>query len=216
MAKPKDHIRLIEFDLKAKANSFRFLFGVDEAGRGPLAGPVVAAAVCLRETLFKNRIDDSKLLSSQQRRKAFDEIFEHAWVGIGFMSEAVIDEVNILRASHLAMTAAVKDLVAHLPGELTKADKFIGSVKVVVDGNSYRGNIPFLTQTVIQGDGKSLSIACASIVAKVYRDSLMEKFDRVYPGYGFSRHKGYPTAAHRDAVKRLGHSPIHRRTFTVK
>jgi ribonuclease HII len=205
------HQQLIEFDHKAKADGFRFLFGVDEAGRGPLAGPVVSAAVCLRDTAFICRIDDSKKLSPAQRRKAFDEIFERAWVGIGCMNEKIIDDVNILRATHLAMTAAVKDLASHLPDRLENS-----TVRVLIDGNSYAGTIPFRVQTVIQGDARSLSIACASIVAKVYRDRLMEKFDRIYPGYDFAIHKGYPTEAHRNAVKRLGHSPIHRKTFTVK
>ncbi len=206
---------MIEFDLKAKANGFRFLFGVDEAGRGPLAGPVVSAAVCLRDTSFLNRIGDSKVLSPKQRHNAFDEIFERAWVGIGFMSEAVIDDVNILRAAHLSMTAAVRDLVARLPTEMKEQPEFCRSVKVMVDGNSYHGTLPFHIEPVIRGDARSLSVACASIVAKVYRDRLMEKFDRIYPGYGFKAHKGYPTASHRAAIRKLGRSPIHRKSFRV-
>jgi ribonuclease HII len=249
-----NHQLLQEFDLKAKAKSFRFLFGVDEAGRGPLAGPVAAAAVCLRNSDFVNRVDDSKKLSPRQRAKAFEEIFERGWVGIGLMNEKVIDEVNILRATHLAMTAAVKDLCAHIPpghldeqseerspvlpgirsndagGSSLLTRQEVGlvaqndsgllfrqnpQVKVLIDGNSYQGGIPFKIETVIEGDAKSLSIACASIVAKVYRDRLMEKYDRLYPGYGFRVHKGYPTAVHREALRRLGYSPIHRRTFHV-
>ena len=202
---------MIAFDQEAKADGFRFLFGVDEAGRGPLAGPVVAAAVCLRETSFTNRIDDSKLLSPLQRRKAFDEIFEHGWVGLGVMSETVIDDVNILRATHLAMSMSVSDLCSHLPAEMRRE-----TVKILIDGNSFSGTVPFKVKTVIGGDAKSLSIACASIIAKVYRDRVMEKFDRLYPGYGFSIHKGYGTASHREAVKKLGRCPIHRRTFSIK
>lgn len=215
MVKYQDHNRLIEFDQKAKADGFRFLFGVDEAGRGPLAGPVVSAAVCLRETSFACRVGDSKELTPAQRRKAFDEILERAWVGIGFMSESVIDDVNILNATHLSMTAAVRDLTGRLPKELKAAHQFTSSVKVLIDGNSYHGSMPFKIELVVKGDAKSLSVACASIVAKVYRDRLMEKFDRVYPGYGFGVHKGYPTASHRDAVKKLGRSPIHRKSFRV-
>jgi ribonuclease HII len=210
-----DHNKLIDFDLKAKADGFRFLFGVDEVGRGPLAGPVVSAAVCLRETSFLNRIGDSKALSPKQRQKAFDEIFERAWVGIGFMSEAVIDDVNILRAAHLSMTAAVRDLVARLPVDIKGREEFQRSVKVLVDGNSYQGTLPFQVEPVVKGDARSLSVACASIVAKVYRDRLMEKFDRIYPGYGFKAHKGYPTASHRAAIRELGRSPIHRKSFRV-
>lgn len=202
--------------MKAKANGFRFLIGIDEVGRGPLAGPVVSAAVCLRDDSFSCRIADSKVLSERQRQKAFDEIFERAWVGIGFMSEAVIDEVNILRAAHLSMSAAVKDLLSRIPADIREVQDFSREVKVLIDGNSYRGTIPFRVETVIKGDAKSLSIACASIVAKVYRDRLMENFDRVYPGYGFGVHKGYPTEAHRSAVKKLGYSPLHRRSFRVK
>jgi ribonuclease HII len=207
---------LIEFDRQAKADGFRFLFGVDEAGRGPLAGPVVAAAVCLRDTSFVARIDDSKRLSPLQRRKAFDEIFERGWVGLGFMSESVIDEVNILRASHLAMSEAVHDLFSHFPLELRDSKDFPPSVKVLIDGNSYRGTIPFKVLTVVKGDTKSLSVACASIVAKVYRDRVMEKFDRLYPQYGFKSHKGYGTERHCAAVKTFGLSPIHRKTFRIK
>ncbi|NTV28454.1 MAG: ribonuclease HII [Candidatus Omnitrophica bacterium] len=204
---------MLEFDQKAKADGFRFLFGVDEVGRGPLAGPVVSAAVCLRDTSFVNRVGDSKALTPLQRRKAFDEIFERGWVGIGMMSETVIDEVNILRAAHLSMTAAVYDLVARLPAGLRDERSFSASVKVLVDGNSYRGKIPFRVEPVVKGDAKSLAVACASIIAKVYRDRWMEKFDLVYPGYGFGVHKGYPTEAHRAALRKLGHSPIHRKSF---
>ncbi len=209
------HQQLQEFDQKAKAKSFRFLFGVDEAGRGPLAGPVTAAAVCLHNFDFVNRVGDSKKLTPRQRAKAFEEIFQRGWVGIGLMNEKVIDEVNILRATHLAMTAAVKDLIAHIPPDILSLEAADPSVKVLIDGDSYHGSIPFTVETVIEGDAKSMAIACASIVAKVYRDRLMEKYDRIYPGYGFSGHKGYPTSAHRDAIRRLGPSEIHRKTFQV-
>lgn len=205
---------LVNFD-KAKADGFRFIFGVDEAGRGPLAGPVVAAAVCVREASFIQKIADSKVLTSARRNLAFHEIFERSWVGVGLMSETVIDRVNILRASHLAMSHAVRDLTARMRGSLSSFSECgQGScVKVLIDGNSYSGTLPYQIETVVQGDARSLSIACASIVAKVIRDRLMEKYDLVYPGYDFSRHKGYPTRAHCSAVKHLGFSPIHRKTF---
>ena len=199
------HDGLIEFD-KAKANGFRFFFGVDEAGRGPLAGPVVAAAVLIKDTGFTCRVGDSKALSEAQREKAFREIHQRALVGVGIMSETVIDEVNILRATHLAMTAAVKDLASRLsPGDR--------EVKVVIDGNSYQGDIPYKVECVVKGDAKSMAIACASIVAKVTRDRIMCAYDQVYPQYGFKAHKGYPTEAHRDAIRVHGLSLIHRKTF---
>jgi ribonuclease HII len=198
--------QLISFD-KAKANGFRFLFGVDEAGRGPLAGPVVAAAVCIRDMDFLNRIGDSKKLSLPQREKAFREIRSHAVTGVGIMSETVIDQVNILGATHLAMAAAVKDLVQGMIRPLP------GEVKVLIDGNSFEGDIPWTVETVVKGDALSLAIGAASIIAKVTRDRIMLEYDRLYPQYGFAIHKGYPTAAHRAAIKVHGLSPIHRKTF---
>ena len=199
------HNELIEFD-KAKASGFRFLFGIDEAGRGPLAGPVVAAAVFLKDTGFTCRVGDSKALSEAQREKAFIEIHERAVVGVGIVSETIIDEVNILRATHLAMTAAVKDLASHVPHQS-------GDVKILIDGNSYQGDIPYKVECVVKGDAKSMAIACASIVAKVTRDRIMYDYDKIYPQYGFKGHKGYPTSAHRDAIRAHGLSVIHRKTF---
>ncbi len=197
---------MIEFDKAKAVNGFRFIFGVDEAGRGPLAGPVVAAAVFLKDTAFKCRVGDSKVLSEAQREKAFVEIHERAVVGVGIMSEIVIDEVNILRATHLAMSAAVKDLASHVAA-------LKGDVKILIDGNFYQGDIPYKVECVVKGDAKSMAIACASIVAKVTRDRIMCEYDKVYPQYGFKGHKGYPTSAHRAAIRIHGLSPIHRKTF---
>lgn len=176
---------------------------------------MVSAAVCLKDTSFVNRIADSKKLSQRMREKAFHEIFERAWVGVGIMNERVIDEVNILNATHLAMTQAIKDLWGRMKAEAFSEAGDNSLVRVIVDGNSYRGSIPFAVQCVVAGDAKSLCIACASIVAKVTRDRLMEQYDKAYPQYGFLKHKGYPTREHRQAVKAFGLSPIHRRTFTV-
>ncbi|MBF0331651.1 MAG: ribonuclease HII [Candidatus Omnitrophica bacterium] len=198
---------MIEFD-KTKANGFRFVFGVDEAGRGPLAGPVVAAAVHLCDINFSSRVGDSKVLSERQREKAFGEIHQHACVGVGVISETVIDQINILRASHLAMTVAVQDLSARM-------DTSLGLVKVLIDGNSYQGDIPYKIECVVKGDAKSFVVACASIVAKVTRDRMMEAYHKLYPQYGFLQHKGYPTQAHRTAIKKFGLTPIHRKTFRV-
>jgi ribonuclease HII len=178
--------------------------GIDEVGRGPLAGPVVAAAVVFQAGTFITGVDDSKKLTPRARAGLFDKIMSRALaVGIGSADNNVIDQVNILNATFLAMDRAVGSLGVR-PGHL------------IVDGNLFRpgtatSGIPF--STIIGGDGACFSIAAASIVAKVTRDRLMEKFDRVYPGYGFARHKGYGTADHRAAILRLGLCPIHRRSF---
>ncbi|MBF0387668.1 MAG: ribonuclease HII [Candidatus Omnitrophica bacterium] len=212
--KPGSIQALIAFDQQAKAEKgFRFLFGVDEAGRGPLAGPVVAAAVCLKDQAFSVVVGDSKKLSAARREQAFHQIHERAYVGVGLMSETVIDAVNILRASHLAMAAAVRDLVSHLPAALKEAAGFGSTVKVLVDGNSFTAAVPYKVETVIGGDGKSLAVACASIIAKVTRDRIVDIYDIIYPQYGFRKHKGYPTAEHCAAIARHGLSPIHRKTF---
>ena len=207
---------LLEYEDKAKASGFRFVFGVDEAGRGPLAGPVVAAAVLLKEANFKNRIADSKKLSPLQRERAFVEIHERAWVGVGIVGEGVIDEINILRAAHRAMAEAVNNLVDHLPEEVKTEKGFSRSVRVLIDGNSFTGQLPYDIQTIVKGDAKSFSVAAASIIAKVTRDRIIDDFDALYPQYGFKAHKGYPTEAHRLAIHKYGLSPIHRKTFRVK
>ena len=205
---------LIDFDEKAKTEKgFRFFIGVDEAGRGPLAGPVVAAAVLLKETSFTGPVGDSKTLSHARRVEAFHQIHEKAYVGVGLMSERVIDEVNILRASHLAMSAAVKGLVSRLPDEIKFAGDFTSEVQLFIDGNMFTISVPYHVQTVIGGDAKSCSIACASIIAKVTRDRIISMYDTIYPQYGFRQHKGYPTVAHRASILKHGLSPIHRKTF---
>lgn len=207
--------RLIVYETEAKNNGFRFVLGVDEVGRGPLAGPVVAAAVWLRSFDFKVMINDSKKMTEKARLKAFDEIFANGYVGIGIKSEVAIDELNILNASHRAMEEAVMHLLRQLPPELKENNAFLKEVILLIDGNSYKSILPYQHKTIIGGDAKSVSIAAASIVAKVYRDRLMERYDTIYPGYGFGKHKGYPTSTHREAIKRQGPSRIHRRSFTL-
>jgi ribonuclease HII len=178
--------------------------GIDEAGRGPLAGPVVAAAVVFPAGTFITGVNDSKKLTPRARAGLFDEIMIRALsVGVGSVDNTVIDDINILNATFLAMDGAVGSLSIR-PGHL------------IIDGNLFRpgiatSGIPFTT--VVGGDGECFSIAAASIVAKVTRDRLMEEFDREYPGYGFAQHKGYGTADHREAILRLGLCPIHRRSF---
>lgn len=181
----------------------RRVAGVDEAGRGPLAGPVVAAAVIAGNDFYLPEVDDSKKLSTAQRERLYDAIMKGALgVGIGCVGHDVIDRVNILNATFEAMHLAVNSL------PLTP--EFL-----LIDGNRYRGGkIPF--RTIVDGDELCFSIAAASIIAKVTRDRLMMQYDKEFPGYGFARHKGYGTREHREAIARLGASPIHRRSFRVK
>jgi len=204
---------MLQYETQASSQGLRFILGVDEAGRGPLAGPVVAAAVCLRYFDFKNPINDSKKMSAKAREIAFHEIFEKAFVGIGMMSEKIIDIVNILNASHLAMDMAVREMIRSMPQEIVAHEKFCQQTVLLIDGNIFRTQLPYKYQAIIGGDGKSLSIACASIVAKVYRDHILGVYDRVFPQYGFAKHKGYPTKEHRLALKKHGASMIHRRSF---
>jgi ribonuclease HII len=181
--------------------------GIDEAGRGPLAGPVVAAAVVFEGRMDIAGVDDSKKIRADRREYLCDRILhEAAAVGLGTVGNAVIDEINILNATFLAMDRAVASLGCR-PGHL------------LIDGNRFRSGeatagIPYTT--LIGGDGTSYSIAAASIVAKVTRDRLMREYDREYPGFGFAKHKGYGTAEHRAAILRLGFCPIHRRSFAVR
>ena len=207
---------MLTHENEARKKGFRFIVGVDEAGRGPLAGPVVAAAVSLKAHAFKSKIDDSKKLSPQQRKEAFYEIFEHAYVGIGIINEVVIDDVNILRASHLAMTSAVRQMIGQLEKSKENLNTAAGCILLLIDGNSFSSDLPYAYKTIVNGDALSYSIACASIVAKVYRDRLLETYDRIWPQYGFKKHKGYPTLEHRRAIEQHGPSPIQRKTFQVK
>ncbi len=202
---------MLEFEREAATQGYRYVIGIDEAGRGPLAGPVVAAAVALDGEDFKNPIRDSKKLSFQQRERAFVEIYDRADVGVGIMSEQVIDQHNILNATFLAMNAAVDDLVGRC------SPRFAGvredQVRLFIDGDSFLSRVPFSYQTIIGGDARSLSVAAASIVAKVIRDRILRVYDKIFPQYGFARHKGYPTKEHREALERHGVSVIHRRTY---
>ena len=186
---------------KLREDGVNIIAGVDEAGRGPLAGPVVAGAVVFLKPPDILEIDDSKKISSAKRKKIFNYLVSSKDVAIGFgvISEDVIDATNILEASFEAMRKALFSLPL-------KPDH------VIVDGYS----IPQLKipqRGVIGGDKKSLSIAAASIVAKVIRDDMMNKFDEEYPGYGFSQHKGYGTKAHMESLRRLGPCKIHRKSF---
>ena len=206
---------MLSYENEAKTKGFRFIVGVDEAGRGPLAGPVVAAAVCIRKLNFKSRIDDSKQLTPQERLKAYLEITKNSYVGIGVMSEVIIDSVNILAATHLAMNQAVRQLVTQLPKSIRDQLSLEKKICILVDGNSFKTDLPYYYQTIIRGDCQSLSIASASIIAKVYRDRLLKIYDRIFPVYAFGKHKGYATLEHRKLLQKFGPSPIHRKTFQV-
>lgn len=180
--------------------------GIDEAGRGPLAGPVVAAAVVFPDGVFLEGVDDSKKVPAEWRERLYDEILRAASVGIGIVTNDEIDRINILNATFLAMDKAVGGL-PQIPGHL------------LIDGHMYRpGRVTagISWTAVVGGDALCFSIAAASIVAKVTRDRLMREFDREFPGFGFARHKGYGTAEHRAAIGRLGLCPIHRRSFTLR
>ncbi len=189
-----------EFEEKHYAEGFSAICGCDEAGRGPLCGPVVAAAVILPRGFIIEGLDDSKKLTEKKRERLFDIICENAIAyAIAEASPAEIDEINILNASMLAMRRAVEALK-------------VTADFVLIDGNCSRGfHIP--TETVVKGDSKCYSIAAASILAKVTRDRQCIELDKQYPEYGIAKHKGYPTKDHMEAVRAHGAAPIYRKTF---
>lgn len=202
---------MLYHERRARKNGSRIIIGVDEAGRGPLAGPVVVAAVYLKTFNFKNYIDDSKKLSSKERSTAFLEIAEKSVFGIGIINEGAIDAINILEAARLGVDNAVSGLVLRIRRPRpTRKNTFL-----LLDG-TLRSRLPYPSKEIIGGDGKSLSIAAASIVAKVIRDRIMEIYSRIYPQYGFDIHKGYGTRRHLENIARHGLSPIHRKTFCHK
>ena len=201
------------YEEELKEQGFDFIIGIDEAGRGPLAGPVVASAVSISNSSFISKIADSKKLTPKNRQSAFKEIYENSFVGIGVMNESVIDRCNILQATYFAMNNAVEDLVSKLPDVVTGKVGFFKKVYLLIDGNRFRSNVPYRWDTVVQGDTKVQSIACASIIAKVTRDRIIDQYDKIYPQYGFCQHKGYPTKQHKEAIKKFGLSSIHRKSF---
>lgn len=188
-----------EFELAAIGRGFTRVCGIDEAGRGPWAGPVVAAAVILDFERIPNGLNDSKKLSESKRAALFDPIMKAAYVGVGLVHAFEIDQINILQATFLAMQRAVFDL--DVPPDFA-----------FIDGNR-APKLPCKCETIIGGDAKSLSIGAASIIAKVTRDRLMVRMDADFPGYGFARHKGYGTAAHAAALELLSPCPEHRMSF---
>ena len=190
-----------EFDAQIRAEGFSFLCGVDEAGRGPLAGPVFAAAVILNPDAVPEGLNDSKKLSEKKREALFDEICRTALAySIASASVEEIEEINILQATYLAMRRAVEGLA------LTPS-------LVLIDGNRTPPGLAVPSRTLIKGDALSASVGAASILAKVSRDRLMLELDREYPEYAFAKHKGYGTALHYEKLREHGISPVHRPSF---
>ena len=194
-----------KFEHKALNRGYRQIAGIDEAGRGPLAGPVVSAAVILPKNFSSQGITDSKKLSEKKRRTLFPYIKKHAiCVATGIASHHEIDQINILQASLLSMKRSVKNL--------SQAPDFIIPDFLLIDGKfTIEMNID--QSAIVKGDSKSISIAAASIIAKVTRDAIMKKLHKKYPLYNFIQHKGYPTKAHKEAILKYGPCPVHRQTF---
>lgn len=193
----------LEFEQQAAAKGYSAICGVDEAGRGPLAGPVCAAAVILPENTVIDGVNDSKKLSEKKREALFDVICETARsYSIAYASVEEIEEFNILNATMLAMKRAVEGLDV-------KADY------AMIDGNR-TPDLEIESEFIIKGDAKSMSVACASILAKVSRDRLLYEYAKEYPQYGFEKHKGYGTKAHTEALKEYGPCPYHRMSFLKK
>ncbi|MBR1454091.1 MAG: ribonuclease HII [Lachnospiraceae bacterium] len=204
----KERDRLKQLKVYEDKYSEFIIGGIDEAGRGPLAGPVVAACVVLdreKEILY---INDSKKLSEKKRNELYDEIKDKSYAyGIGIVDEKIIDEINILEATHIAMKEAYENADKMLKEKLDKNINmlFVDALKIK--------NVDIKQISIVHGDALSISIAAASIIAKVTRDRMMIEYDKVYPEYGFQQHKGYGTKVHMDALKKIGPSPIHRKSF---
>ena len=177
--------------------------GIDEAGRGPLAGPVVVASVIMPANSMIEGVNDSKKVSEKKREKLYDQILEEAIsYGVGIVGQDEIDEINILNATKKGLTMSLKELTV-------KPDL------IIVDALTHIDTMGIPYESIIKGDAKCYSISAASIIAKVTRDRIMREWDKVYPEYGFEKHKGYGTSAHIEAIKKYGLCPIHRKSFTT-
>ncbi len=205
--KEKEELRLkklkqIEEDIYNSNSNMNYICGIDEAGRGPLAGPVVVASVIMPKESMIEGVNDSKKVSEKKREELYDKIIEEAIsYGVGIIDHNKIDEINILNATKLGLTTSLQELKVKpnliLVDALNKIDTL---------------GIPY--KAIIKGDALCYSISCASIIAKVTRDRIMRQWDEIYPMYGFINHKGYGTATHIQAIKEYGLCPIHRRSFT--
>lgn len=209
------------FDLEKQlfSEGYDFVIGIDEAGRGPLAGPVVACATTVRNDKFPMANDkkwelirDSKTLSEKQREKIFDFICENFYVGVGICDHKTIDRMNILEASFLAMKKAIVELKSKIIRHGGQNDFNEKSI-ILVDGNKIIPNLSMEQKAVIGGDKLIKSISAASIIAKVTRDRIIREADKIYPEYGFAMHKGYGTKKHFEALKKYGPCEIHRKSF---
>ncbi|MEO2068488.1 MAG: ribonuclease HII [Desulfurobacteriaceae bacterium] len=191
---------ILSFEKSLWEKGFKFVAGIDEAGRGPLAGPVVAAAVVFPQNINPFLFKDSKKLTEKKRERLFYEIFEKAVsVGVGFADSTEIDKLNILNATKLAVKRAISSLSVEPEFLITDALKL----------EEFKEN----SLALVKGDEKSFSCACASVVAKVVRDFIMKDLAKFFPEYGFEKHKGYPTKHHVEMIKKWGVSPVHRRSF---
>ena len=192
---------LKKYENELRKKGFKYICGIDEAGRGPLAGPVVVASVILPENSMIEGINDSKKVSEKKREKLYDMIIEEAIsYGVGIIGQDEIDEINILNATKKGLTMSLEELIQ-------KPDI------ILVDALSKINTLGVPYESIIKGDAKCYSISAASIIAKVTRDRIMREWDKVYPQYGFASHKGYGTSIHIKALKEYGPSPIHRKTF---
>ena len=192
---------LKKYENELRKKGFKYICGIDEAGRGPLAGPVVVASVILPENSMIEGINDSKKVSEKKREKLYDLIIEEAIsYGVGIIGQDEIDDINILNATKKGLTMSLQ--------ELTQKPDLI-----IVDALSKINTLGIPYESIIKGDAKCYSISAASIIAKVTRDRIMREWDKVFPQYGFAKHKGYGTSAHINAIKEYGICPIHRKTF---
>ncbi len=203
--KEKEETRLLQ--LKEKENElrekgFKFICGIDEAGRGPLAGPVVVASVIMPADSMIEGVNDSKKISEKKREELYEKIIKEAIsYGVAIIGQDEIDEVNILNATKKGLTISLQELAQ-------KPDL------ILVDALNHIDTLGIPYDSIIKGDAKCYSIAAASIIAKVTRDRIMREWDKIYPEYGFEKHKGYGTASHIKAIREFGLCPIHRKTFT--
>jgi ribonuclease HII len=191
------------FERRAHQRGYKLIAGIDEAGRGPLAGPVVAAAVILSHDYENTEIKDSKQLSARKRERLYEIIKQDALsIGLGVAEASIVDAVNVLQATLIAMKEAIANLS-------------ITPDYLLIDG-THRIFLSIPQEAIVKGDSLSLSVASASIIAKVSRDRIMEIYHRQFPQYNFLKNKGYGTSEHREAIKKYGHCKIHRRSFRIK
>lgn len=202
--KEKEEQRLIslkQYECELRSKGYKYICGIDEAGRGPLAGPVVVASVIMPENSMIEGVNDSKKVSEKKREKIYDLILEEAIsYGVGIIGQDEIDEINILNATKKGLTMSLKELIQ-------RPDL------IIVDALTHIDTLGIPYESIIKGDAKCYSISAASIIAKVTRDRIMREWDKIYPQYGFVQHKGYGTSAHINAIKEYGPCPLHRKSF---